>query len=188
MTRRSSFFAAVLCFLCVLAWAPVSASADIGEEINYRCGHGESLAGFTVKQYQRALKELTADTEALEYSSCAEEIQRALNAAASHKSAGNGGSGAGASGSGAGGAPSTAVQPTPEQVRTLAQTRDSGPTPVELGDGHGTVVPGVVHANLGSATSNLPTPALIVIALVLAGIALLAAREARERLQRSRSR
>jgi hypothetical protein len=186
MTRRSSLLAAALCCLCAIASAPAASSADIGEEINYRCGHGESLAGFTVKQYQRALKELTADTEALEYSSCAEEIQRALNAAASHKAAGSGGTGAGAAG-GAGGAPSATVQPTPEQVRTLEQTRNSGPAPVELGDGRGAVVPGVVHANLGSATSNLPTPALVVIALVLAGLALLAVREAKERLQRSRS-
>lgn len=180
--------AAIACLGCATA-VPAAASADVGAKIIYRCGHGESLAGFTVAQYQHALKELTADTEALEYSSCAEEIQKAMNAAAGHKSAGGGGGpGAGATRSAGSGSALAPVQPTPAQLRTLNRTRASTPAPVELEDGHGSVVPGVVHANISSATSSLPTPALVVIALVLVGLALLAGREAKERLHRSRLR
>lgn len=170
---------------------PGVASADVGMKIIERCGRGESLAGFTVKQYQRALKEINADTEVLEYSACAEEVQRALDAAASHKggSSGVGGQGTGTGPGGAGGSggvaggSTAAVEPTPAQVRTLEQTRQSGAPPVHFGGHDGTtILPGVVHPDLASATSNLPTPVLVVIALVLAGLLLLAGREIRARL------
>jgi hypothetical protein len=108
-------------------------------------------------------------------------IQQAELAAASHR--GTGGqqsSGTGASpGAGAGGG---TVEPTPAQQHILEATRHEHLAPVALGGSGGTVQPGVVHPDLVSATSDLPTPVLAVIALVLAGLLLLAGKEIKERL------
>jgi hypothetical protein len=185
--------AATLACLLLACMQPAGASASIATEIAERCGHQQSLAGFTVKQYQEALKKLP--TEVLEYSSCAEEIQRAELEAAGHKhgaggqgSPGGGGA-AGSPGSGAGpGGAGQAVEPTPAQQKVLEQTRVGTAPTVHLGDGNNEpVAPGVVHADLASATSNLPAPVLAVIAAVIAGIALLAGREIHARMQRSQS-
>jgi hypothetical protein len=108
-------------------------------------------------------------------------------AAAAHKGHTVGGQGSGSS-PGVG-APGTGqhVEPTPAQQQILEQTRKSGVGPVHLGGGgEGSVVPGVVHPNLASAASDLPTPVLAVIAAVIAGIALLAGKEINTRMQRSR--
>src|SRR5476651_1547251 len=73
------------------------AQADIGEKIILKCTHGESLAGFTQKDYNKALKELETSLE--EYSGCSSLIHQAQLAAA--------GSRGGSAGGGAGGAGST---------------------------------------------------------------------------------
>ena len=39
-----------------------TAQADIGEKIILRCTHGESLSGFTQKDYNKALKELETES------------------------------------------------------------------------------------------------------------------------------
>lgn len=183
--------AAVLACLCLAAALPAGASANLGTKMYELCGQGKSLAGFTVKQYQLALKQLP--TEAREYAAyCVEEIQKAELAVIARKGSSSNGRGAGGSSSGAGagtgasgaGAP---VEPTPAQQRILEQTRKSGVAPVHLGgSGGGSVSPGVVQPDLASAASNLPTPVLAVIAAVIAGIALLAGKEINTRMQRSR--
>ncbi len=190
--------AATLACLLLACMRPAGASASVATEIAERCGHQQSLAGYTVKQYQEALKKLP--TEVLEYSSCAEEIQRAELEAAGHKHGAGGGQGAlggGEGGGGGGGSPGSgaspggagqAVEPTPAQQKVLEQTRVGSAPTVHLGDGNNEpVAPGVVHADLASATSNLPAPVLAVIAAVIAGIALLAGREIHARMQRSHS-
>lgn len=168
---------------------PSAANADVGMKIIERCGHGQSLSGFTVAQYQRALHEM--ETEVIEYSDCVERIQQAELAAAGHKGGSSGSKGAvGGSGSGGtGGATSAPVEPTPTEQRILEQTRDEPLRAIYLGGGSGdsgSVQPGVVHPNLASATSNLPTPVLVVIALVLAGLLLLLGWEIKERSGRLR--
>jgi hypothetical protein len=150
-------------------------------QIDKRCGHGESVSGYTVKQYQRALSDMP--TEMIEYTGCAEVIEQAELAAAAHRGTTGGGQGAGT------GAPpgvcGPAVEPTPAQEHILEATRHEHPAPIRLGGGSGgTVQPGVVHPDLASATSDLPTPVLAVIALVLAGLLLLAGKEIKERLSR----
>lgn len=179
---------ACLCFACAL---PAGASANVGREIIERCTHSQSISGYTVKQYQQAIHDLP--TEVLEYSACVEEIQRAELRAAAHKGGtgggpGAGGGGAGGSSTGSGASPGVgqAVQPTPAQQKILERTRAAGVPPVDLGNGGGSVLPGVVHANLASATSDLPAPVLAVIAAALAGIVLLAGRELHARMQRYR--
>jgi hypothetical protein len=186
--------AATLACLLLACVRPPGASANVAREIAERCGHQQSLAGYTVKQYQEALKKLP--TEVLEYSSCAEEIQRAELEAAGHGhgAGGQGGTGGGGSGglpgSGAspGGGAVQAVQPTPAQQKVLERTRTGSAPTVHLGGANNEpVAPGVVHADLASATSNLPAPVLAVIAAVIAGVALLAGREIHARMQRSQS-
>lgn len=185
-----AFGVAGLTCLCLACALPAAASANVGREIIERCTHSQPLSGYTVKQYQQAIHDLP--TEVLEYSACVEEIQRAELHAAAHKGGSGGGTGAagegpGGSSTGAGTSPGAgqAVEPTPAQQKILERTRAAGAPPVDLGGDGGSVLPGVVHANLASATSNLPVPVLAVIAAVLAGIVALAGREIHARMQRS---
>lgn len=187
--RRTLVLAIIAC-LCLLGAAlpAAPASADAGTKIVERCAHGQSLAGFTVKQYQATLESLT--TEEIEYhSECVEAIQQAeLAAASSHKGAiGSGGTsggrgpGGGSPGEGQGG------EPTPTEERTLQATRRDGAPAVRVGgDAKGSTSPGVVRPDLASAASELPTAVLVVIAAVIGGILLLAGHEIRERMQRPR--
>jgi hypothetical protein len=63
--------------LLVLA-SPPSARADVGATIIERCTHGQSIAGFSQQDYQRALEELPA--EVAEYSNCGNVIRQAQQA------------------------------------------------------------------------------------------------------------
>ena len=65
------------------------AHADIGEKIIIRCTHGESLSGFTQKDYEKALKELETSSE--EYTGCASLIHQAQLAAAGSRGGSAGG-------------------------------------------------------------------------------------------------
>jgi hypothetical protein len=141
------------------------AQADIGEKIILRCTHGESLRGFTQKDYNKALKELETSTE--EYSDCASLIHQAQLAAAGSR----GGSGGGG-GSATGGGAATATTPaTPAEQRDLSRAPSAGAAPLQVGDQ--VIRPGVVHADIASAFSSLPTPLLaIVLFLVACAVAL----------------
>ena len=74
--------------LSMLLFSPALARADVGEKIILRCTHGESLRGFTQKDYNKALKELETSLE--EYSGCASLIHQAQLAAAGSRT-GSGG-------------------------------------------------------------------------------------------------
>jgi hypothetical protein len=63
--------------LLVLA-SPTSAGADVGATIIERCTHGQSIAGFSQQDYQRALQELPAEVE--QYSNCGNLIRQAEQA------------------------------------------------------------------------------------------------------------
>jgi hypothetical protein len=63
--------------LLVLA-SPPFARADVGATIIERCTHGQSLAGFSQQDYQRALEELP--TAVAEYSDCGNLIRQAQQA------------------------------------------------------------------------------------------------------------
>jgi nitroreductase len=75
--RIVSALALALSLLVLLATA---ASADTGAKIIERCTHGQSLSGFSQKDYRRALAELPTEVE--EYSDCGNLIRRAQLAAA----------------------------------------------------------------------------------------------------------
>ncbi len=154
---------ALVLALCVAA----PACADVGATIINRCTHGQSLAGFTQQDYNKALQELPTEVE--EYSDCANLIRRAQLA-----SAGGGGGGSGA-------AP---IPLTPAERSTLARAVKS-PTPVQVG---GQIVsPGVVNASVASALSRLPDPLLALLAFLLACALVLAGGAIRNRVRSHRS-
>lgn len=167
---------AVLFLTAMLAAASLTiaqpARADIGETIILRCTHRESLSGFSQSAYRQALKELNADTE--EYSNCSSLIRRAQEAAA----------GGGGSAGGAGAAP-VAIAATPSEQRAIAHAQRAAPGPVKLGGG--IIRPGVIHADIASAFSSMPTPLLVTLAFVLLCGALLAGGALRKRVRAGRS-
>lgn len=128
--------------------APVAAGADVGQKIIRLCGEGKSLSGYTQADYAKALKEISATTE--EYSECGQLIRQAKADAAR--------AGAGGSGAATGTAPAQAVTATPTEQRAVANAARSGPESVQVGGQ--AVHPGVIHANVSSALSTLPTPLL----------------------------
>jgi len=135
------------------------ASANVGEEIILRCTHVESLSGFSQSAYDQALKELEADAE--EYSPCAAQIHAAQRAAAA--AAGTRGA-QGAAGTQS--ANQVAIAPTPSQRRAITRAEHVGAGPVKLGGR--TIHPGVVHVDVASALSSLPTPLLVVMTFLIA--------------------
>jgi hypothetical protein len=155
--RIVSALALALSLLVLLA---ATASADTGAKIIERCTHGQSLGGFSQKDYRRALAELPTEVE--EYSDCGNLIRRAQLAAA-----GGGGNGGGNSVP-----PITQLSPRERTEVTRAQTK--GKEPFRVGDK--LVVPGVVHASVSSALSSLPDPLLAMLAFLLACAAALGGR------------
>ncbi len=146
--------AAVALLAAVALSAAPSARADAGHTIVLRCTHGESLSGFPPSAYAKALKDLSATTE--EYSDCAQLIRQAqLAASASH----------GSPSGGPAGSVAQAVAATPAEQRALQSAATGGSEPVNLGGQ--LVKPGVVHANIASALSTLPTPIVALLAFLV---------------------
>jgi hypothetical protein len=169
--RRSLARIGPLAALALLAIAS-PARADVGASIIERCTHGQSLSGFSQQDYRRALQELPTEVE--EYSDCANLIRKAQLAAA----------GRGAGGTGA--ASPTGIPLTPAERTALAHASKAGGTPVQVGGK--AVRPGVVHADIASALSSLPTPLLATLAFLLGGALLVAGRALRNRVRTLRSR
>jgi hypothetical protein len=147
---------AVLATFALGTSAQVASAETVGEKIILRCTHNESLSGFSLSAYRQALRELVATTE--EYSECSSLIRKAELAAAS---AGRGGGGGGQSA-----APPVALAATPSQQKAIARATGSRPEAVKLGNQ--TIKPGVVHVDVASALSSLPTPLLATLAFLLA--------------------
>jgi hypothetical protein len=145
---------AALAAIVLLSIAP-PAGADIGETIILRCTHGQSLSGFSQSAYSKALKELSADAE--EYTDCSSLIRAAQLAAAAGRSGGGGG--------GAGTASPVPIAPTAKEQQAIAHASSGAATPVTVGGQ--TINPGVVHADIASAISSLPTPLLAIAAFLL---------------------
>lgn len=146
--------------LSLLVLLAAEASADTGAKIIERCTHGQSLSGFSQKDYRRALQELPTEVE--EYSDCANLIRHAQLAAA-------GGGGGGPSGGGL-----TATPLSPSERSALTRAPKSGGKRFEVGGR--LVSPGVVHADVSSALSSLPDPLLAMLAFLLACAAALGGR------------
>jgi hypothetical protein len=156
IAARSAALTALLATVMLAVAQP--ASADVGEKIILRCTHGESLSGFSQSDYRQALKDLSADSE--EYSGCSLEIREAELAAASGSRGGSGGGGGGST------AAPVAVTASPEEQRAITHAEHGGSQPVNLSGG--VIRPGVVHVDVASALSSLPTPLLVTLAFLLA--------------------
>jgi hypothetical protein len=167
------FAPALVAALVALACCASGAAADTGAKIIERCTHGQSLSGFSQKDYRRALQELPTEVE--EYSDCANLIRHAQLAAA--------GSGGGGS-SGGGSSPlTTPISPSEQSSLRGASKAGSGPLRV----GGEAVQPGVIHTNVSSALSSLPTPLLAVLIFLLACIVALGGRSLQKGIREHRS-
>jgi hypothetical protein len=156
--------------LSLLLAAP--ASANVGETIIHRCTHGESLSGFSQSAYSQALSELSADAE--EYTDCSSLIRQAQLAAAGHGGGSYGGEAA-----------PVPIVPTATEQQAITHATHAGAPPVQVG---GQVIhPGVVHADIASALSSMPTPLLATLAFLLACLLLVAGTALRNRVRARRS-
>jgi hypothetical protein len=153
--------------------APAAQAQDVGQKIIRLCAEGKSLAGFPPSAYAKALKEISATTE--EYSECGQLIRQAQAAAA----AGHG------TAPPAGGGLAGALPTTPAEQRSIAGAARSGPGPVPVGGQQ--IHPGVVHANVASAFSTLPTPLLALLAFLAACAVAFGGGFARKRIRGGRS-
>lgn len=173
--RRLPMRARRLSVLAVLLAAFLSigspASADVGQTIISKCTHGESLSGFSQAAYRQALQELPTEVE--EYSDCGNLIRRAQLAAAG---------GAGGSASPGSAAP---LAVTPAERTALEEVPKVAAVPLLVGNS--TVRPGVIHADVASALSSLPSSLLAILALLLACALLLAGRAIRNRVRGHRA-
>jgi hypothetical protein len=174
LKRISATLARLLALALVLAAGIASpANASVGETIILRCTHGQSLSGFSQQAYSEALKDLTAD--AREYTECGSLIRQAQLAAAS----------------GRGGSPGAAaavvpINPTSSEQRAIAHATRAGGIPIRVGSA--LVHPGVIHANIASAFSSLPTPLLAMVIFLIACLLLIAGGAARNHLRARRNR
>jgi hypothetical protein len=170
LKRISATLARLSALALVLAAGIVPpASASVGETIIQRCTHGQSISGFSQQAYSEALKDLTAD--AREYTECGSLIRQAQLAAAS-----GGGPGAGAA---------IPLTPTASEQRAIAHATHAGPIPVRVG---GSLIhPGVIHANIASAFSSLPTPLLAMVIFLIASLLLVAGGAVRNHIRARRS-
>jgi hypothetical protein len=135
--------------------APAASASNVVQQLIERCGHGESLSGFSQGDYAKALKQLSATTE--EYSECAQLIRAAQLAAAANRGNPTGSRAAAANGP---------LEATAAERRSLAGAASAGARPVSIGGQE--IHPGVVHADIASALSTLPTPVLVLLAFLLA--------------------
>lgn len=165
--------------VCLLAAAlalggAAPSQADVGQKIIRLCAEGKSLSGFPPSDYAKALKEISATTE--EYSDCGQLIRQAQLAASSGRAA--------PSIAGIGGVPQS-IAATPAEQRALEAAAGSAPPPVQL-EGQ-SVRPGVVHADIASALSSLPTPVLALLAFLLALLLVLGGGVLRKRIRERRA-
>jgi hypothetical protein len=167
------FAPALVAALVALACFASGAAADTGAKIIERCTHGQSLSGFSQKDYRRALQEMPTEVE--EYSPCANLIRHAQLAAA--------GAGGGGSSGGSSSPLATPISPAEQSSLSGASKASSGPLRV----GNQSVQPGVIHTNVSSALSSLPTPLLATLIFLLACAAALGGRSIQKAIRDHRS-
>jgi hypothetical protein len=168
---------AILTALALLAPSAPATAAGPGDLYD-DCQDGRIDGRYSQATYQRALREIPADVD--EYTDCRAVIRRAQLAAAGGRSDGAGGAagaggtgsgGTGGPGSGSGGAgPATRTDPlagaTAQERRAVRRAAEAGAGPLRVG---GEVVrPGA--RGIDEAAHDVPTPLLVLLAL-LAGAA-----------------
>jgi hypothetical protein len=173
--RRPLLALAAALLMLLVSAAPAGASE--ATKILEACSNGTLPTGYSPQAYSQAIKQMPA--ELAEYSDCPDLIQKAqLAAAASAHS----GSGTGGGGTGTGASP-TVAPPTPTEQKTLEHIPQASSPPVHVGDE--VIHPGVVHVNIASAFSALPTPLVALLVFLLACALLLLARIVRDRVRKT---
>jgi hypothetical protein len=146
-------------FLIVLGLA-ASANASSTRKILEACSEGKVPSGYSQQAYNQSLRQMPPELS--EYSDCPSLIHKAQLAAAAGGSRGAGGVGGGPGDSGS----AAVAPPTPAEQHALENITHHEAAPVKVG---GEVVnPGVVHVDIASALSTLPTPVLVLLAFLLA--------------------
>ena len=150
--------------LTLLVAAP-AAQAGTRADIVADCFDDGKLDGdYTASQIRDARNNLPADVD--QYSDCRDVLSRALGGSGSREVGGAAGSGAG------GGSAGPLAASGPDEQRALeSAAAEGGARPVQVGDT--TVVPGASGFAAGAARSAIPSTLLV--ALILLGLALLAA-------------
>jgi hypothetical protein len=181
-----------VCALLALLVFAAGAHAGVGEQLVQRCTHGESLKGFSQKDYSEALHIVANEAELEEYSPCGQLIHQAeLEALGIHAGGATGAGGlAGAPGAtGAGTGTGAGLTPLPVgQAEQQALERAQSQPPPALSLGGQVVRPGVLHADVASAASDLPTPVQVVLGFIVACGVLAAALTVGRRFRGRRSR
>jgi hypothetical protein len=172
--RRSLFL--ILAVLALLA--PATALAGSSDQLYRDCQDGKIDGKYTQSQYQQALANIPADLD--EYTDCRQVIRQGQLQAAGGKSGGGHSTGGGSTGAGGGGSSNgggtqggVRVDPlanaTPQERKALAKAGVDGGKPVKVAGQ--LVTPGALgFRNLSSGGSELPTPLLVVLALIAAGM------------------
>ncbi len=171
----------LLTLLVLLVVAPAPALGS-GLDVIRDCTDDEVMSKtYSQKEYRDALRQFAADGD--QYGNCRDVIRRAQAAAAGKKKSGAGASGndaaaapAGGGGSPGGGAGAIGSAPaadqlqeaTPAEREAVDAARTATPGPVSLDDGavdttNIATAPGVSQA------ADLPTPLVLILALLLAG-------------------
>jgi hypothetical protein len=143
------------------------------------CSEGRIPRGYSQQDYRQALRQMPA--ELAEYSPCPNLIHKAQLASATGR-----GGGAGGPGGGSGGGEGSVAPPTPAEQNSLESSGRGGGGPVRVGGE--TLHPGVVHVDIASALSSLPTPLIALLAFLLAGAALTVGFALRSRVRAPRLR
>lgn len=151
--------------LAVLLLAPALARAS-GDAVIKDCTHNGSLTKtYSQRDYDEALANLPADVD--EYGDCRQIIRDAQLAAAG----GGGGSGSGPAGAIPGISAAEATPKTAAEKQAIAQaTSSGGDTPVQIpgvdGGSSKGLVPGASSFSSDGLGSGLPTPVIVVLALL----------------------
>jgi hypothetical protein len=174
----SRLAAALLAALLIMLGLAAGASASSTRKILEACSEGRVPSGYSQQAYNQALKHMPPELS--EYSPCPSLIHKAQLAAAAGGSRGAGGLGGGPGGSGA----AAIAPPTPAEQHALEDAPHHGAASVEVGGE--AVNPGVVHVDIASALSTLPTPLLALLAFLLACTLLIVGRAAQARVRARR--
>ena len=182
MTRVYGRVAAVA-MAAVLVFGATTASAAYKNTATAAlkdCGAGhDPLAGhYSVKVLQTALRELR--TNSLQYTTCADALQNAINAALAQPKARHGKVTLPRRGG-------PAIKPTPDIVKQrVNRVKSIGGAPFRLPSGQ-SVTPGTVTVRSASFLSSLPTPLLIVLAALLAAVVAVGGRALQQVVRARRS-
>jgi hypothetical protein len=171
-------------FALVLVLALPALARASGTAVIKDCTYDGVINGnYSTKDYSDALANLPADVD--EYSDCRDQIRRAqLGAAGSRGGSGGGGTAGGVGGGGgggttgggaaggdtgtaAGGSADPLATASPAELASFQKAVQAGNAPVAL-DGR-PVTPGTLGGAKSSGLSDLPTPLLVMLALLAAG-------------------